>query len=153
MDSHALHSPLRARSHAIKGAYCPSPDERSHLSSTFQPVIRSHNSALNRDRWRRYGAFVASVECARHGASYNPFSERTIQYPYPVRARLRKHSPVHRSVIPGSWILNRHDDVLAVSTDHERFSNDLRWRNKTSSVLPPAPDDYSILLVDRPERA
>ena len=32
--------------------------------------------------------------------------------------------------------------------DHERFSNDPRWRRTTTSVLPPAPDDYSILLVD-----
>ena len=113
---------------------------------------RSHNTAGNRDRWRRYGAFVASVaERARHGASYNPLSERTIQNPYPVYARLRRHSPVHRSVILGRWILSRYDDVLAVARDHERFSNDPRWRNATASVLPPAPDDYSILLVDPPE--
>ena len=95
---------------------------------------------------------VANVaERARHGASYNPLSERTIQNPYPVYARLRQHSPVRRSVILGSWILSRYDDVLAVARDHERFSNDPRWRNATASVLPPAPDDYSILLVDPPE--
>ena len=112
----------------------------------------SHNTAVYRDRWRRYGAFVVSVaERARHGASYNPLSERTIQDPYPVYARLRKHSPVHRSVILGSWILSRYADVLAVARDHDRFSNDPRWRNATASVLPPAPDDYSILLVDPPE--
>ena len=33
MDGHALHSPLRAHSHAIEGAYCPSPDERSQPPS------------------------------------------------------------------------------------------------------------------------
>ena len=66
-------------------------------------------------------------------------------------ARLREHSPVHRSVILGSWIISRYDDVLAVARDHERFSNDPRWRTATASVLPPAPDDYSILLVDPPE--
>ena len=127
-------------------------DERSQPPRTYRPVNRSHNTAVNRDRWRRYGAFVASVaERARHGASYNPLSERTIQNPYPVYARLRQHSPVHRSVILGSWILSRYADVLAVARDHERFSNDPRWRNATASVLPPAPDDYSILLVDPPE--
>ena len=63
----------------------------------------SHNTAVNRDRWRRYGAFAASIaEGARYGASYNPLSERTIQNPYPVYAKLRRHSPVHRSVILGS---------------------------------------------------
>ena len=103
----------------------------------------SSTTAAQHDRWRRYGAFVAGVaERVRHGASYNPLSERTVQDPYPVYARLREHSPVHRSVILGSWILSRYDDVLAVARDHERFSNDPRWRNATASVLPPAPDDY-----------
>ena len=128
------------------------PTNEANLPRTSRPVNRSHNPAVNRDRWRRYGAFAASIaEHARHGASYNPLSERTIQNPYPVYARLRRHSPVHRSVILGSWILSRYDDVLAVARDHERFSNDPRWRNATASVLPPAPDDYSILLVDPPE--
>ena len=112
----------------------------------------SHTKATQHDRWRRYGAFAASIaERARHGASYNPLSERTIQDPYTVYARLRKMSPVHRSAILGSWVISRYDDVLAVARDHVRFSNDPRWRNATASVLPPAPDDYSILLVDPPE--
>lgn len=71
--------------------------------------------------------------------------------PLSVYARLRKHGPVYRSVILGSWILTRYDDVLAVARDHERFSNDPRWRNTAASVLPPATDGYSILLVDPPE--
>ena len=112
----------------------------------------SHTHATPRDRWRRYGALAVSLaERARHGASYNPLSESTIQDPYPVYARLRRHSPVHRSSILGSWLISRHEDVLAIARDHERFSNDPRWRNATASVLPPAPDDYSILLVDPPE--
>ena len=111
----------------------------------------SHTNATQRDRWRRYGAFAASLaERTRHGASYNPLSESTIQNPYPAYARLRSRSPVHRSTILGSWVISRYDDVLAVARDHARFSNDPRWRNATASVLPPAPDDYSILLVDPP---
>ena len=58
---------------------------------------------------------------------------------------------MHRSTILGSWVISRYDDVLAIARDHARFSNDPRWRNATASVLPPAPDDYSILLVDPPE--
>ena len=112
----------------------------------------NHTNAASHDRWRRYGAFVASlVERAQRGASYNPLSERTIQDPYTVYARLRRRSPVHRSAILGSWLISRYEDVLAVARDHARFSNDPRWRNATASVLPPAPDDYSILLVDPPE--
>ena len=77
-------------------------------------------TATQRDRWLRYGAFAAGVaERVRHGASYNPLSERTVQDPYPVYARLREHSPVHRSVILGSWIISRYDDVLAIARDHE----------------------------------
>ena len=118
-----------------------------------QPSVKSILTRLARhDRWRRYGASVLSLaERARHGASYNPLSESTIQNPYPVYSRLRKHDPVHRSTILGSWLVSRHEDVLAVARDHARFSNDPRWRNATASVLPPAPDDYSILLVDPPE--
>ena len=48
-------------------------------------------------------------------------------------------------------MISRYDDVLSVARDHLRFSNDPRWRNATPSVLAPAPDDYSILLVDPPE--
>ena len=94
---------------------------------------------------------MSLAERARHGASYNPLSERTIQDPYPAYARLRSRSPVHRSTILGSWVISRYDDVLSIARDHHRFSNDPRWRNATPSVLPPAPDEYSILLVDPPE--
>ena len=94
---------------------------------------------------------MSLAERARHGASYNPLSERTIQDPYPAYARLRSRSPVHRSTILGSWVISRYDDVLSIARDHHRFSNDPRWRNATASVLPPAPDEYSILLVDPPE--
>ena len=120
---------------------------------TASNIQREHRlRTTKRDRWRRYGAFAVSLaERARHGASYNPLSERTIQDPYPAYARLRSRSPVHRSTILGSWVISRYDDVLSIARDHHRFSNDPRWRNATASVLPPAPDEYSILLVDPPE--
>ncbi|MCY3641716.1 MAG: hypothetical protein OXH37_11940, partial [Gammaproteobacteria bacterium] len=91
------------------------------------------------------------LETVRGGASYNPLSPTVIQNPYKTYARLRRYSPVHRSRILGSWVLTRYEDVLTAARDHERFSNDPRWRRATASVLPPAPDDYSILLVDPPE--
>lgn len=107
---------------------------------------------MNPQPWRSVGAHaVAMGEVARSGATYNPLSRSVIQSPYETYARLRRRSPVHRSAILGSWILTRHEDVLAAAKDHARFSNDPRWRGATRSVLPPAPDDYSILLVDPPE--
>ena len=63
-------------------------------------VDNTHTNATQRDRWRRYGAFAVSLaERARHGASYNPLCERTIQDPYPAYTRLRSASPVHRSAV------------------------------------------------------
>ena len=107
---------------------------------------------MSRERWKSIGAHAVGLwETAGHGATYNPLSPGVIQNPYKTYARLRRRSPVHRSAILGSWVLTRHEDVLAAAKDHERFSNDPRWRGTTTSVLPPAPDDYSILLVDPPE--
>ena len=102
--------------------------------------------------WRGTAARGVSLwETATRGASYNPLSARVIQNPYRTYARLRRYSPVHRSAILGSWVLTRYEDVVTAAKDYERFSNDPRWRRATTSVLPPAPDDYSILLVDPPE--
>ncbi|MDE0359653.1 MAG: cytochrome P450 [Rhodospirillaceae bacterium] len=104
------------------------------------------------ERWRKAASHgVSLLETVRGGASYNPLSPTVIQNPYKTYARLRRYSPVHRSRILGSWVLTRYEDVLTAARDHERFSNDPRWRRATASVLPPAPDDYSILLVDPPE--
>ena len=109
---------------------------------------------MNRERWKSIGAHAVGLwETASRGATYNPLSPGVIQNPYKAYARLRRRSPVHRSAILGSWVLTRYEDVLAAAKDHEHFSNDPRWRGTTTSVLPPAPDDYSILLVDPPEHA
>ena len=107
---------------------------------------------MNRQRWRSLGARAVSIwERATSGATYNPLSRSVVQNPYETYSRLRRRSLVHRSAILGSWVLTRYEDVLAAAKDHERFSNNPRWREATRSVLPPAPDDYSILLVDPPE--
>lgn len=107
---------------------------------------------MKRPRWRSLGANAVGIaERARSGAAYNPLSRTVIQSPYETYARLRRRSPVHRSTILGSWVLTRYEDVLSAAKDHERFSNNPNWRETTRSVLPPAPDDYSILLVDPPE--
>ena len=109
---------------------------------------------MNADRWKVPAARgVALWETLRRGATYNPLSPRVIQNPYDVYRKLRRRSPVHRSAILGSWVLTRYEDVVATVTDHERFSNDPSWRGPNASVLRPAPDDYSILLMDPPDHA
>ena len=107
---------------------------------------------MNTDRWKRTTAHgVGLWETVSRGATYNPLSASVIQNPYKVYEELRRRSPVHRSAILGSWVLTRYEDVVATVKDHERFSNSPRWRGATTSVLRPAPDDYSILLMDPPD--
>ena len=109
---------------------------------------------MNPDRWKVPAAHgVALWETASRGASYNPLSPSVIQNPYETYRKLQRHSPVHRSKILGSWVLTRYEDVVATVTDHGRFSNDPRWRGPNASVLRPAPDDYSILLMDPPDHS
>ncbi|MDD9997185.1 MAG: hypothetical protein OXQ89_05520 [Rhodospirillaceae bacterium] len=56
------------------------------------------------EEWRGTTARSVSLwETATCGASYNPLSARIIQNPYETYARLRRHSPVHRSKLLGSW--------------------------------------------------
>ena len=102
---------------------------------------------------RRVAHTVALWETATRGATYNPLSQGVIQNPYGAYAELRRRSPVHRSKILGSWVLTRYEDVVAAAKDHRWLSNNPRWRGVTASVLPPAPDDYSILLMDPPDHS
>ena len=109
---------------------------------------------MNTDRWKRTAAHgVGLWETVSRGATYNPLSPSVIQNPYKVYGELRRRSPVHRSAILGSWVLTRYEDVIAAVKDHQRFSNDPRWRGAITSVLRPAPDDYSILLMDPPDHS
>ena len=126
----------------------------AHSHQAEHPNSNETWADMNRERWKSIGAHAVGVwETASRGATYNPLSPGVIQNPYKAYARLRRRSPVHRSAILGSWVLTRYEDVLAAAKDHKRFSNNPRWRGPTTSVLPPAPDDYSILLVDPPEHA
>ncbi len=94
---------------------------------------------------------LALAEKVRSGATYNPLSKNVMQNPYPVFADLRENSPIHRSLLTGCWIVSRYSDTESILKDHENFSNNpgLR-RDRKGRVLPPGPDDYSVLLVDPP---
>jgi cytochrome P450 len=48
-----------------------------------------------------------------------------IEDPYPHYAWLREHAPVYRCADPDLWVVSRHDDVLAVLRDAERFASDI----------------------------
>ena len=54
---------------------------------------------------------------------FDPYAYEVHEDPYPLYARLRRESPVHRNDELGFWALSRHEDVLAAFKDHRRFSN------------------------------
>ena len=98
------------------------------------------NAVLLRERWRS-------------GVVYNPFSARTAQDPYPVYAALRTRDRVHRSDLMNAWVFTHYADVDAILRDHRRFSNDPRKGDlsKRQRTALPAPDEYSMLLLDPPD--
>jgi cytochrome P450 len=92
-------------------------------------------------------------EWLRSGVVYHPLSRRVIRDPYPSYAALRRHDPIHWSVLTESWVFSRHADVDALLRDHRRFSNDDRHR-RGSRMAPSAATDAtgrSMLFLDPPD--
>lgn len=50
------------------------------------------------------------------GVSYNPFSDKVTQDPYPVYAELRERSPAHHSRLMDAIVLSRYADVDRILT-------------------------------------
>ena len=89
----------------------------------------------------------------RGGVAYNPLSARAIRNPYPIYARLRAESPVHRSRLLDGWVLTRYADVEAILRDYRRFSNmpsSRRAPKRQRSLVPPRAD-WTMLFLDPPE--
>ena len=109
---------------------------------SMRQAIRSviANTFLARERWQS-------------GVVYNPLSVRMAQDPYPVYAALRTRDPVHQSRLMNAWLFTRHTDVDAILRNHHHFGNDprkgtlSRWQRANL----PAPDDFSMLLLDPPD--
>jgi cytochrome P450 len=55
---------------------------------------------------------------------YDPFDLRLRADPYPHYARLRAEAPVYWAESSRTWVVSRHDDVLEVLKQPERFSSD-----------------------------
>jgi cytochrome P450 len=54
---------------------------------------------------------------------FNPWDYAIHEDPYPTYGRLRAEHPVYRNDDLDFWALSRHEDVVAVFRDSERFSN------------------------------
>ena len=107
-------------------------------------------------RWtmRALAAGAAALpERWRSGAAFNPIAARMLRNPYPVYARLRKRSPVHRSRVLNAWVFTRYADVEAILRDFRRFSNRPDSvspdRRRRRSVPPRA--DWTMLFLDPPD--
>ena len=98
------------------------------------------NTALARERWQS-------------GVVYNPLSVRMAQDPYPAYAALRTRDPVHQSRLMNAWLFTRHTDVDAILRNHHHFGNDPRkgTLSRRQRANLPAPDDFSMLLLDPPD--
>jgi len=72
---------------------------------------------------------------------------------WPYFERLRKEDPVHWSVSPevdvgGYWSVTKYNDIMAVDTDHLRFSSE------PTIVLPDPAEDFTLpmfIAMDQPK--
>lgn len=85
------------------------------------------------------------------GVAYNPLAAAMARDPYPVYAKLRRHSPTHHSRLMDALVLSRYADVDAVLRNHARFSNDPDNRRPSKIAAMPIPDQRSILFMDPPD--
>ena len=87
----------------------------------------------------------------RNGVTYNPFSDKVTQDPYPVYAELRERSPVHHSRLMDAIVLSRYADTDRILRDHARFSVNPDLRTSSKARYKPTPEERSILFIDPPD--
>ena len=90
-------------------------------------------------------------ERLRNGVTYNPFSDKVTQDPYPVYAELRERSPVHHSRLMDAIVLSRYADIDRILRDHARFSVNPDLRTSRNARYKPTQEERSILFIDPPD--
>jgi cytochrome P450 len=77
--------------------------------------------------------------------SFNPHDPEYSRNPYPIYAKMRKHSPVHWvDPYEAFWVF-RHEDVMRVLTDSEVFSELNFAKNNHDVPTKPAPGPFDVL--------
>jgi cytochrome P450 len=66
-------------------------------------------------------------------SSYTFADPKVMQDPYPYYERLREEDPVHFDEGIQTWLVTRHDDILAVARNTEVFSDQMRVSNAIRS--------------------
>ena len=110
------------------------------MTFSLQRTLKSLavNALLVPERWR-------------NGITYNPFSGKITQDPYPVYAELRERSPVHHSRLMDAIVLSRYADVDRILRDHARFSVNPDLRTSRKAGYKPTQEERSILFIDPPD--
>src|SRR5580658_1401567 len=59
-------------------------------------------------------------------SSYTLADPKVMQNPYPYYERLRVEDPVHFDEGIRTWLVTRHEDILAVARDTDVYSDEMR---------------------------
>ena len=75
-------------------------------------------------------------------SSFTFADPKVLQDPYPYYARLRAEDPVHFDEGIRTWLVTRHDDILAAARNTEVFSDEMRVSNSIRSPFQAEVNEY-----------
>ncbi|HTV94897.1 MAG TPA: cytochrome P450 [Steroidobacteraceae bacterium] len=75
-------------------------------------------------------------------SSYTLADPKVMQNPYPYYQRLRAEDPVHFDPGIRTWLVTRHEDILAVARDTETYSDEMRVSPSIRSPFQGEVDEY-----------
>ena len=75
-------------------------------------------------------------------SSYTFRDPKVMQNPYPYYERLRAEDPVHFDEGIQTWLITRHDDILAVARNTEAYSDEMRVSKAIRSPFQDEADEY-----------
>ncbi len=75
-------------------------------------------------------------------SSYTLADPKVMQNPYPYYARLRAEDPVHFDEGIRTWLVTRHEDIVAVARDTEVYSDEMRVSGAIRSPFRAEVDEY-----------
>jgi cytochrome P450 len=77
-------------------------------------------------------------------SSYTLADPKVMQNPYPYYERLREEDPVHFDEGIQTWLVTRHEDILAVARNTEDYSDEMRVSASIRSSFKAEVDEYML---------
>src|ERR1700761_3989605 len=77
-------------------------------------------------------------------SSYTLSDPQVIQNPYPYYERLRAEDPVHFDEGIQTWLVTRHEDIVAAARNTEVFSDEMRVSASIRSSFKAEVDEYML---------